>query len=82
MKQNGKFGVTQHALVRRINRALAHKQQELWYFKSNREKGFEDGAYIIIDNRKRGTPVDGTPLKLEKLARELGVMEEWEFLSK
>jgi hypothetical protein len=75
-----KFLVTNRAIVQRINRALAPKQQELWYYKNNREKGFEDGAYIIIDNRKRGTPVDGTPVKLEKLARELGVMKEWESL--
>ena len=82
MKHNGKIGVTQHALVRRINRALAHNREKLYFLQSAQSPGFEQGAYAIIDDA-RGRVKDGKPIaNLEKFARELSVMDEWEFLSK
>jgi hypothetical protein len=82
MKHNGKIGVTQHALVRRINRSLAHQKEKLYFLQSAQSPGFERGAYAIVDDAK-GRVKDGKPIdNLEEFARELNVMDEWEFLGK
>ena len=82
MKQKGEFEVTKHALVRRIDRALP-KDKKLWFSQSYQAKGFERGAYFVIDTVKGlrvSLPLDGDGL--EKLAKELSVLEKWESLSK
>jgi len=81
MTTSNKLPVTSRAIVQRINRALTPKAQKLYFYRSNTRKGFEDGAYVIIDDRK-GSPVDGSPVDLEQLARKLDVMAEWESLGK
>ncbi len=81
MKQNGKFLITQHALVRRINRAIAHQGEKLYFLQSVQSPGFERGAYAIVDD-KRGRVKDGKPVDLEELGRKLDVMEAWESLSR
>jgi hypothetical protein len=77
-----RFPVSERAVVQRINRALADEKQELWFYRNNKVKGFENGAYVIIDNRRKGDPVTGEPVDLEKFAKGCGVMKEWEFIEK
>ena len=60
-------------LRRRINRALAHSRRSLWF--SNRSVR---GPYMIV----AGNTVQATGIvDLEALARELGVMQDWEVWS-
>ena len=70
------MNVAKHASVstcnlrRRINRALAHSRRSLWYSSDSVR-----GPYMIV----AGNTVQATGIAdLEALARELGVMHDWE----
>lgn len=62
--------ISTYHLIRRINRALAHSHQSLWF---SNDAGL--GPYMIVV----GDAVQATGIAdLEALARKLGVMHEGE----
>lgn len=71
------FPVSLPALMARINRKLAHEDQQLRATRGLRARS-DFGDYYIVD-RSRNSVVD-TRVKPVALARELGVMTPWEFL--
>jgi hypothetical protein len=70
MKHAKHKGVSTRALKRRINRALAHSRVSVWFPDAS-----EHGPYMIFkDNAVQASGIED----IEMLARELGVMREWE----
>ena len=68
--------ISTSALIRRINRKLAHREQILCVSRGEREKQ-NVGDYHVIDH---SNTVVMTFINLEPYARDLGVMGEWETL--
>lgn len=76
------LSVSVRALTQRLNRRLAQDDQAV---RSPRGRASRSqwGDYFIVNKRTRGV-VDYklTPKKLEAMARELGVLAEWEELER
>lgn len=73
-----KVPVTLRAVIQRINRKLAPDNEVLKAARGARMQQ-EVGDYYIVDFSKNAvTRMDADP---EKLARELGVLKDWETLA-
>jgi hypothetical protein len=74
-KGRGKVPVTERALFQRINRKLAHENEQLKTCRGGQWEN-ELGRYYVVDlNRNSITASDVDP---EALGRELGVLARWE----
>jgi hypothetical protein len=63
--------ISERALVARINRKLAPDLEQL-----HKSRRLDVGDYYLVDHRING--VIGKDVDVEALARELGVIKEWE----
>ena len=70
------YTVTTRALVKRINRKLAHQGQALRTALDRWEVGHL-GHYYVIDRQEGGVLCSGIE-SLATFARELGAMSDWE----
>ena len=65
-----KIGVTEQAVVRRLQRALLTKGQYLRIAESRRQKRWGFGRYYLLDTHG----VIDKDVNIERLARQLGVV--------
>jgi hypothetical protein len=65
-----KIGVTEEAVVKRLNRALLTKGQYLRKADSRKQKRWGLGRYYLLDAKG----VIGKNVNIEQLARKLGVV--------
>jgi hypothetical protein len=77
---NRKVPVSERALIQRVNRALKKDLRAVKIPRGLRMRQ-EAGAYYLLDlNRNWIVKTYRRGLRLESLARELGVLEAWETL--
>ena len=69
------FTVTPRAAIQRINRKLAHDGEKLVTTRGARNRQ-NLGEYFILDESRNC--VIATHCDIEKLGREIGVIEKWE----
>lgn len=72
-----KVPVTEHALLQRLNRHLVQLGQQIR--KSRRPVDSNTGAYYCIDIRHN--LVQAAHVDLERWAREIGVLRQWEVVA-
>jgi hypothetical protein len=72
-----KIQITERALKLRLRRALQAQAKHLRVVTSQAQKASGLGRYYIVD----ANGVVDPDVDLEKLARELGVMQSWETLA-
>ena len=70
--------VSERALIQRINRALARKDEKLKTYRGGRSVA-QLGRYYIVD-LKRNVLLWGD-VDLEPLGREEGCLKKWEYLA-
>ena len=76
MNNNNRLGVSESAVVQRVNRKLKRDMQMLR--KTRGARAFLDfGEYYVVDFTHGGNIVD-TQVDVEDLARELEVLKPWE----
>jgi hypothetical protein len=74
-----KVPVTMRAVIQRLNRHLAHRDEKLKAYRGERDR-FNMGDYYIIDVSENVVLVkDVDP---EQKAREAGVLKAWEKVAK
>jgi hypothetical protein len=73
-----KIGVTEDAVVKRLQRALLTKGQYLRRADSRKQKRWGLGRYYLLDAKG----VADKNANIEKLAREMKLMKPWEFVEK
>jgi hypothetical protein len=79
VREDGRIPVSQAALLRRINRRLVVNGEKLRRTRGKKAVA-QMGSWHVLDIRARRV-VDGH-VDIEELAREIGVLREWEFLAK
>lgn len=70
--------VTERALLARVNRVLAHDNLRLYRNREGDRAGAELGRFYIVDLRNNA--IEASHCDLEKEARELDCLTDWETL--
>ena len=78
MTDSKQIAVEEAALVRRVNRRLAHKGMQMFKARSHAATR-EAGPWFIVDLRQ--SSVTHSRLELESAARDLGALSRWECLA-
>jgi hypothetical protein len=81
MVKREKVPVSPRALIGRLNRALSHKYLAVRKARPGSRLEQEVGAYYLLDMNRNCIDRAGYDIDLESLAREYGVLRNYEALS-